>query len=133
MQFNELRGDLVASVTVPPTAAGTAITVPVIELPWDITVTGVLWVPGAAVTANGTNYVTLSVRNRGAAAGTVVIAERSYASGNSVARTPEQLTLSGTASDLAPAAGDLLTVEAAHTASGLAVPAGLVQITYRLR
>lgn len=133
IQHKELRGDLVVTATVAATAAGTAVAVPIIKLPAKALITDITFVPGAAITANGTNFHTLSVRNRTTGAGTVVMATRAWSATNSVATTPETLSLSGTASDLQAAAGDLLTAEWTHAASGLAIPAGLVQVTYRWR
>lgn len=133
-ELKDLRGDLLFSAAIAATAAGTAVEVPVVKLPFDALITEVLWIPGAAMTANGTNFCTLTFRNRQAAAGTVVPAgPRSWASGNSVATTPETLTLSATAADLQAASGDLLTAHFTHTASGLAIPAGLVQVKVRRR
>lgn len=87
----------------------------------------VVWVPEAAITANGSNYFTLRVRNRGAAgSGNTNVASRSYATTNSVAFVAETATLDATASNLAFAAGDVLTVEKVNTGTGLAMPAGVV-------
>ena len=133
MQLKELSGDLVFTASVPPTAAGTAIELPVLSLPFALTITEAKWIPGAAITANGTNFFTLTIRNRQSGAGVVAPATRSYASGNSVATTPENLTLSGTATDLQAAANDVLTAHFTHSGSGLAIPAGLVQVKVRLR
>ena len=92
------------------------------------------WTPDAAVTANGTNYSVLSVRNRtGADAGTALPFQRSYAATNSVARVKETMTASGTAADLLVASGDVLTVQRIHTASGVVIPVGLLELNYRLR
>lgn len=103
-------------------------------VPFSAKITGVKWVPSAGVTANGTNYSTLSVRNRGAAgAGTALPASRSYAATNSTALVPEDCTLSGTASDLNVSAGDVLTVQMIHTASGVVIPSGTVRISYQAR
>lgn len=133
-QYKELRGDIPLYVFVPPLAAAAAAEVPV-PVPFNAVITAAKWIPGAAITANGTNFFTLSFRNRGAAgAGTVQWATaRAYSSVNGVANTPEALTLSSTASDLNIAAGDLVTVQVTHTASGLAVPAGVVALTIRGR
>ncbi len=99
-------------------------------VPAKCTVQSVKWVPFAAVTANGTNYSTLSVRNRKQdASGTALPASRSYAATNSVAFVPEAMTLSGTAADLNFAAGDVITVQRIHTASGVVIPAGVVEVT----
>ncbi|MGC5664933.1 hypothetical protein ACN261_31585 [Micromonospora sp. WMMD723] len=133
IKFDELRGDLTYAAQIPPTAAGTAVEVPIVRLPFAAQITEILWVPGAAMTANGSNYVTLTARNRQAGAGTVVMATRAYSSVNGVATTAEVLTLSGTAADLQPAAWDTLTAHFTHTGTGLAIPAGLVQVKLRIR
>jgi hypothetical protein len=134
MQFTELGGNLAFEFFVPGVAAGTAVEWPQFVMPWNATIASLTWVPGAAVTANGTNFATISVRNRGAAgSGTVVPATRSYAATNSSAQVAETLTLSATATDLQPAAGDVLTISVAHSGSGLLIPAGLVQVALRLR
>lgn len=133
MKFDEIRGDIPFGAHIPPTAAGTAIEMPIIELPFGAQVTQILWVPSAAITANDTNYFTLAVRNRQSGSGTVVMAIRAYSSGNGVANSPEVLELSSTESDLLAVEGDLLTAHFTHSGSGLAVPAGLVQVTLRIR
>ncbi|SEB43538.1 hypothetical protein SAMN04489727_1722 [Amycolatopsis tolypomycina] len=135
MQYKELSGDLVFTFEIPPTAAGTALEQPCLIVPFAATITSVRWVPGAAVTANATNFATLAFRNRGAAgAGAVQPATaRSYAATNSVANVPETMALSSTASDLQPAAGDVLTATIAHSGTGLAIPAGLLQVALRVR
>lgn len=134
-QFIELSGDLAYEISIPPTAAGTAVEVPGLILPFNALIASVRWVPGAAVVANGANFFTLTPRNRGAAGvGTVVPATaRSYAATNSTANVAEVLALSATATDLQAAAGDVLTAHITHTGTGLAVPAGLLQIALRVR
>lgn len=130
----DLRGDQIFSAEVAATAAGTAVEIPIIVLPWNAKITGWKWVPGAAITANGTNFFTLTPRNRGTGAGTVVPATaRAYSSVNGVATTPESLTLSSTATDLLAVAGDVLTAHFTHSGSGLAIPAGLVQVAVQVR
>ena len=102
--------------------------------PFNMAITAVKWIPAAAVTANGSNFQTLSVRNRGAAgAGTALPASRSYAATNSVAQVPEAMTLSGTATDLLVTAGDVITVQRLVTGTGVIVPSGVLEIsaTYR--
>lgn len=135
MQFTQLSGDLLWTIEVPSTAAGTALEQPGLVLPRAAQITSAKWIPGAAVTANATNFATLSLRNRGAAgAGSVKPAvDRSYAAGNSVANVPEVMALSGTASDALVAAGDVLTVSIAHSGTGLLIPAGLLQVGLRWR
>lgn len=134
MQFKQLSGDLALEFFVPGVAAGTAIEWPQFVMPWNATITSLVWVPGAAVTANGTNFATISIRNRSTGgAGTVVAATRSYAATNSVAQVAETLTLSSTATDLQPAANDVLTISIAHSGTGLTIPPGMVQVAVRLR
>jgi hypothetical protein len=133
MQLKELSGDLVYSAYIGATAAGTAVEVPVAQLPFAALITEIKWIPGAAMTANGTNYCTLTCRNRQSGSGTVVPATRAWSATNSVATTPETLTLSGTATDLQVTANDVLTAHFTHTASGLAIPAGIVQFKLRIR
>lgn len=102
--------------------------------PANIKITGVKWIPKASITANGSNYFTLTLRNRGAAAaGTALPASRSYAATNSTALVPEAMTLSATAADLNIAAGDVLSIEKLVTSTGLAMPHGAVQVEYQYR
>jgi hypothetical protein len=134
MQVGELSGDFVFTASIPPTAAGTAIEVPIVRPPWNMTITAIVWVPGAAITANASNFFTLTPRNRQSGAGTVTPATaRSYAATNSVATTPEALTLSTTATDLQVAANDVLSAHFTHSGTGLAIPAGVVQVHARMR
>lgn len=134
-QFKELRGDLVFPISVAGQGtAGTPDEFIAMVAPFDLKITGVKWIPAAAITANATNYFTLTLRNRGAAAaGTALPAQRSYAATNSTALVSEAMTLSATAADLNVAAGDVLTVEKLVTASGLAMPDGTVQIHAQAR
>ncbi|MEV0993424.1 hypothetical protein [Nonomuraea sp. NPDC050202] len=133
MKVSELRGDHVFSIPVAGQATGgTADEFVALVAPFNMTITAVKWVPTAAITANGTNYFTLTLRNRGqAGAGTALAAQRSYASGNSSAFVGENMALSATAADLNAAAGDVLTVEKLTTGTGLAMPDGTVQIFAR--
>lgn len=128
--INELSGDHVFAVAVAGNGtAGTADEFSALVAPFSMRITAVKWIPAAAITANGTNYFTLTLRNRGAAgAGSALPAQRAYSSGNAAAFVGESMTLSGTAADLRVAAGDVLTVEKLVAASGLAMPDGVVQI-----
>lgn len=133
-QFSELRGDQIFIIPVAGQAtAGTADEFTGFVAPYNLKITGVKWVPKAAITANGTNFFTLTLRNRTTGAGTAQPATRSYAATNSSALTSEAMTLSSTASDLNVAAGDHLSVEKLVTASGLAMPAGTVQVHAQVR
>lgn len=103
------------------------------DVPNGITLVSARWVPAAAVTANGSNFSTLSIRNRGTAAGAALPFTRSYAATNSVAFTGEAMTASGTAADLLCVANDLITIQRIFTASGVVIPAGLVTVFYTVR
>lgn len=131
---SEIRGDRTARFPVAGQAtAGTADEFTLMKAPAKLAITGVSWVPKAAVTADGTNYCTVTVRNRKAdASGTAKPASRSYAATNSVAFVAEAMTLSATAADLVVAKGDVLTCEKLVAGTGLAMPGGTVEITYRL-
>ncbi|GII88270.1 hypothetical protein Ssi03_62600 [Sphaerisporangium siamense] len=134
-QLKELSGDLIFPIPVPgQSTAATPDEFTGIIAPFNMKITAVRWIPKGAVTANGTNYFTLTLRNRKAdASGTAQPATRSYAATNSSALVPESMTLSATAADLNIAAGDHLTVEKLVTASGLAMPAGTVQVYAQAR
>lgn len=134
VQQSELSGDLQFNFpTSAMVAAGTAKEDIVFRSPYNLTITGVDWTPSAAVTANGTNFTTVSLRNRTTGAGTALPASRSYAATNSVAATPEALTLSSTASDLSVAAGDVLSVQMLVTGTGIQLPQGMVRLICRQR
>ncbi len=133
-QLKEIAGDIPIAIPVP----SAPVAVPVggsFVVPFNAVITAAKWVPGAAITANGANFFTMSLRNRGpAGAGTVQFATaRAYSATNSVLSTPEALTLSSTASDLQVAAGDVLTVEVVHSGTGLICPGGVVMVTIRSR
>lgn len=135
-QVKQLSGDHTANVPVTGMAApGTASEQAVFVAPFNAKVTGVKWVPATAVTAAATNFSTLSVRNRAAGAGATLPASRSYNTGNpnSVAFAAEDMTLSGTASDLLLNAGDALTVQMLPSGTGIQIPAGAVRISYQAR
>lgn len=114
--------------------AGTADEFPLVRVPYNASLVAAYWIPKAAVTADATNYVTLTVRNRGAAAaGTAKPASRSYAATNSVAFVAEAMTLSATAADLLLTAGDILTAEKLQAGTGVALPAGTIELHLQYR
>lgn len=132
--FSEIRGD--HTLVLPVAGQATAGTVDEFVgaiVPFNAKITAVKWIPKAAITADGTNYFTMNLRNRVAGAGTALAATRSYAATNSVALTPEAMTVSGTEANTLVAAGDLLTVEKLVAGTGLAMPPGVVQVTLRVR
>ena len=101
----------------------------------NLKVVSVNWVPDAAVSANGTNFTTLTVQDRGAADGSpTTIASRSYAATNATQfEVDTTLALSGTAANLLLASGDVITVARAHSGTGIALPAGLLEISCQFR
>lgn len=116
--------------------AGTANSWAVFRAPKACTVTGIAWVPNAAVTGAATNNFALGAVNKGAAAAgtTAVTTVKTYASGtNSAASVAEALTLSSTAADLNMAAGDVLALVRTVNGTGLASPDGHLEISFRYR
>ncbi len=133
MQFKELGGDLIHQAFVPSQAtAGTDYNWPVWSPSAKAVVTGVKFVPRAAVTADPTNFSTYTLTNKVAGAGSTSVATRAWSATNSVASTPEALTLSGTAANLLVGVGDNIEVVKTHGGTGLVIPDGLLVITYRL-
>jgi len=128
--LQDVPGDFVALATIPVEAtAGTARSTPVFRAPGAITITAVRWIPGAAVTGANTNNFALQVINKTATAN--VTTAKTYASGtDSVAHTAESLTLS---TGVSAAAGDVIALDRTVNGSGLASPAGALEITYRYR
>jgi hypothetical protein len=108
---------------------GTGVT-PLGACPFAGKVTGVTYTPASALTGANTNSVTFKVINKGTSgSGTAVVAELAFVSGvNAAANDEKALTLSGTASKLEVADGDVLTLEEATVGEGLAAPAGEVTV-----
>jgi len=133
-QRSEIAGDHIVTLFVP--GQGTAGTIDdwvLLVAEQNITITEIKLVPNAAITANGTNYFTLTATNKGAAAaGSAAVASRSWAATNSVAFVAENMTL-GAAADLNMAAGDVLDLVRTVAASGLAMPDMFVSVKYKLR
>lgn len=134
MQLKDVSGDHVFSIPVAGQGtAGTADEFTGFVAPHNLKITAVKWIPAAAVTADGTNYFTLTLRNRTTGAGAALPASRSYIATNSVAFVAEAMTLSATAADLNIAAGDVVTVGKVNTGTGLAMPDGTVQVHAQVR
>jgi hypothetical protein len=125
----------VVSVEIPAVSAGDTSTVLVpVSTPYDSRVTRVDIVPRAAITANGTNFGTITVQNKGPlGSGTTAVASRAWSATNSVAGTKESATLNGTAANLELKAGDQLQVVHTTAGTGLALPAISVLITFLAR
>jgi hypothetical protein len=134
MQQKDLAGDHVFHIAVLGQAtAGTADEWTGVVMPFRGRVTAVKWVPSAAVTADGTNYCDVNLRNRGSdGTGTSLVATRSYSATNSVAFRADTATLGASAlRDVAE--GDVLTVSKTNAGTGLALPDGVVQVHVQVR
>ena len=98
---------------------------PAFRAPYPLTITAVRYIPETAITADGTNYATLSAQNKGTdGTGTDEIASFAFdtATTDDVAAMDEKaLTLSGTPANLVLAAGDVVSVKKAIAGSGLAL------------
>jgi hypothetical protein len=133
MNSNELSGTLQVVNYAPSQAtAGTDDNWPVWQAPLKCVITSVNFVPSAAITADGTNYSVYTLTKYTAGASGATVATRSWIATNSVAKTPEAMTLSGTAANLLLAADDTLEIVKTHGGTGLAIPDGLIVIRYQL-
>ena len=95
----------------------------------NITVGSVWFSPSAALTANNTNYATVTVSRRdGAGGGATVIAstDTRVAAGDLVAFVNRALALGATA--LTP--GQILTIKIIKTAAGVVFPSGTLTVNY---
>jgi hypothetical protein len=135
MQVNEISGNIAPQIAV-PYAPAAAVGGGQWFAPFKMKIVSALWIAGAAITGQATNFFTLSFFNRGGAgAGTVQWATAiAYSSGGVTAAkaTPVTLTLSSTASDLLVAASDVLSVEITTTGTGLICPGGVVYLNATL-
>lgn len=114
--------------------AGTADEFALVRVPYNATLVAAYWIPEAAVVADAANFAQLTVRNRGAAAaGAARPAARSYAAVDSAAFVAEAMTLAATEADRALVAGDVLTAEKLNTGTGVALPAGTVELHLQYR
>jgi hypothetical protein len=133
MQFSELGGVLQATAYVPAQATlGTDDDWPVWQAPLKCVITAVKFVPSAAITANATHYSVYTLTRYTAGATATSVATRSWAATDSVAETPEAMTLSATAANLLLAVDDSLAVVKTHGGNGLVIPDGLLVIRYQL-
>lgn len=123
-----------AIVEIPGVAALDTSTVVGPSMPRDGHVVSVQIVPRAAITANATNFATITVQNKGPlGSGSTAVASRTWSATNSVAGTKEAATLNGTAANLEFKQGDQMIVVHSSAASGLALPAISVVIGYQPR
>ncbi len=130
-----VSGDLSESVAIPATAITVDDEVPVMHHNGGRTnrrVTKVTYVPDAAITGDDTDNFILSVVNKGLAGiGTDVVATLEFDTGtDGVKGDGKDIPLTATLADRIVAPGEVLQMEKTETASGLAMPAGLLEITY---
>jgi hypothetical protein len=130
----EITDGFVVTLELPAVAALDTSTVVGTNLHRDARLLKAEIVPRAAVTANGTNFATITVQNKGTlGSGTTAMASRTWSATNSVAGTKELMTLNGTAANLEVKAGDVVQVVHTSAASGLALPAIAVLLTFLAR
>ena len=132
--IQDIPNDLVLRFKIDAEAtAGSTDTWPLFVADSNIVVTAVRWIPKAAVTGAATNNFAFQVQDTGpAGAGTGAVSTvKTYASGtNSVALTPEAFTI-GAAPNVA--SGDVVSLVRTVNGTGLASPAGTVEIQFRYR
>lgn len=110
--------------------AGTTQNTDVAEVPFNGTITGFTLTPNAAVAANGTNYRTFALQNRGqAGTGTTVLATMDTSSTGFTVHDERAGALSATAADLEVAAGDILAVVETVAGTGVAHGGFLVSVS----
>jgi len=110
-------------------AAADTSTVIVANMPRDGRVVSLQLVPRAAITANATNFATVTLQNKGPlGSGSTAMASRTWSATNSVAGTKEAGTLNGTPANLEFKQGDQLIYVHSSAAAGLALPATAVVV-----
>jgi hypothetical protein len=116
--------------TPPVATAGNDASEAVGPAPYAGVVSSVTYTPSASITGANTNSRTLKLVNKGSAgSGTNVVAELALVSGvNPAAFVQKALTLSGTASKLEVAEGDVLVFVSEHVGTGITDPGGEVQV-----
>lgn len=104
-------------------------------MPFKGTLVRVEFTPSAAITANASNFSTLTVQNKGTSglSGVVAVASRAWSTVNSALSTTELFALSGTAANLEVNGGDVLQIVQTHTGTGLIIPAGAFTFYVRPR
>lgn len=137
MQFKEISGNLGLRIAVPYIAAASgAAGGGNLVCPGNLQIVSATWTANATLTGQATNFITISFFNRTNGSGTVQWGTAiAYSSGAVVATkaTPVTITMSSTASDLQPAAGDVLAVEITTTGTGLTCPGGVVELNATFR
>lgn len=129
-----MTAPLVNVVTLDVQAVGTAgndATTVIGEAPFAGVITGVAYVPAAAITGAATNNRAVSLVNKGqAGSGTTVPATLAFVNAvNAAAFDEKAIPLSSTAADLVVAAGDVFAWTSVHVLTGITDPGGVVRVT----
>jgi hypothetical protein len=114
-------------------ASGAAVTTSVtVRAPFAGTVTGVSYVPVAAITGANTNSRTLSAINHFQnGAGSTAVATLAMISGvNAAAFDEKAITLTASATDKVVAAGDIIELKSLSVGSGIADPGGQFLVSF---
>jgi hypothetical protein len=111
--------------------AGNDATTVLFQAPFACTVTGVNFIPAAAITGANTNTRAVSLVNKGqAGSGSTSVATLQFDSGvNATAFDEKAITLSGTAANLVLAAGDTIIWTSVHVGTGITDPGGLLAVS----
>lgn len=133
MQSQDLRGTLTFQTALESTgnAASTG-NLPVWQAQFKCQITAVKITPSAAITADPTNFATYTLTRHTAGASATTVATRAWSATNSVAVTPEAMSLSGTAANLLLAVDDTLTIVKTVGGTGLVIPNLLIRVSYLL-
>ena len=132
MQDKELGGVRQVECWVPSQATlGTDDNWPLWQAPFKVQIYSVTFIPADAITANATHYSVYTLTRYTAGATGTSVATRSWAATNSVAETPEAMTLSATAANLLLAADDTLSMVKTHGGNGLVIPEGRLVVRYK--
>lgn len=115
----------------PVSTAGNSLNTNAHITPRDGTVTAVTYTPVTTITGAATNTRAVSLVNLGQnGAGSTVVATLQFNNGvNAPAGVPKAIPLSGTAANLAVAAGDVLQWQSNAVGTGIADPGGLLVIS----
>lgn len=118
--------------TLPVATAGNDLVTVAFRAPFAGTVSAVTYAPLAAINGAATNNRTFNLYNKGqTGVGATVVATLNMANGvNAAASDEKTIPLSGTPANLVVAAGDILTWESLHIATGIADPGGLVTVEF---
>ncbi len=115
-------------------SAGATGTYWAVKVPWNVQILEVVVCPGGALTADNTNNAVLTLAKAdglGGAATTVATLTTNAASGNWVADTFKNFTLSATFANTLVNDGQILTLKKTVGGTGVVVPVSYITIRYR--